>query len=310
MRDGIRRAEAILRSACGERLSTGFSMAPLTTFRIGGPAALYLEPENEHDLVAVAEAVGETGIPLVVLGKGSNILVSDEGFDGLVLRLGKGFRWAARDGDRLKAGGAMPLPALSGVALSHSLAGLEFGIAIPASFGGAVRMNAGAHGREMAEIVEAIDVFSLSGATKRSIPGAEAGFRYRNSAVPADGVVIGATVRLAPGHVVRIRALMDEARDWRRRTQPLAEPNCGSVFKNPPGGHAARLIDEAGLKGLTVGGASVSTKHSNFIVASEGARAADVVELIRRVQDTVAARSDVELEPEVHLIGHFDLATR
>ncbi len=291
-------------------MRTGFSMAPLTTFRIGGPAALYLEPESERDLSAVAEAVGETGIPSLVVGKGSNILVSDEGFAGLVLRLGKGFRWAARSGDRLTAGGAMPLPALSGVALSHGLAGLEFGIAIPASLGGAVRMNAGAHGREMAEIVESMDVFSLPSAAARSMPASDAGFRYRRSSLSADDVVIGATVRLEPGNPAVIRTLMAEARDWRRRTQPLAEPNCGSVFKNPPGDHAARLIDEAGLKGLAVGGATVSMKHANFIVTSQGARAADVVELIRKVQDAVAARSDVFLEPEVHLIGHFDLAAR
>jgi UDP-N-acetylmuramate dehydrogenase len=306
----IRRAEAILRSACGDRVRTGFSMAPLTTFRIGGPAALYLEPENERDLSAVAEAVGETGIAFLAVGKGSNILVSDEGFPGLVLRLGKGFRWAARSGDRLTAGGAMPLPALSGVALSHALAGLEFGIAIPASLGGAVRMNAGAHGREMAEIVESIDVFSLPSGAARSMRTSEAGFQYRRSSLPADDVVTGATVRLQPGDPGVIRTLMAEARDWRRRTQPLAEPNCGSVFKNPPGEHAARLIDQAGLKGLAVGNATVSLKHANFIVTSQGARAADVVELIRKVQDAVAARSDVLLEPEVHLIGHFDLATR
>ena len=310
MSEGIRLAETILRSACGERVRAGFSMAPLTTFRIGGPAALYLELESERDLAAVAEAVGEAEIAFVVVGKGSNMLVSDDGFDGLVVRLGRGFRWVARDGERLTAGAAIPLPALSGVALSHALAGLEFGVAIPATFGGAVKMNAGAHGRELAEVVESIDVFELSSAAKRSIPREDAGFRYRNSSLPADGIVVGAAVRLESGDAGRIRALMDEARLWRRQVQPLAEPNCGSVFKNPPGDHAARLIDEAGLKGLSVGGASVSTKHANFIVAAEGARAAEVAELIRKVQDVVAARSDVLLEPEVHLIGHFDLATR
>ena len=138
----------------------------------------------------------------------------------------------------------------------------------------------------------------------------EAGFRYRGSSLSDDDVVIGTTVRLESGDPSVMRALMAEAREWRRRTQPLAEPNCGSVFKNPPGDHAARLIDEAGLKGLTVGGAAVSMKHANFIVTSQGARAADVVELMRKVQDSVAARSDVSLEPEVHLIGHFDLASR
>src|SRR5205085_8344871 len=133
-------------------------LAPLTTFRIGGPGALYLEPESMRDLAAASRAVRETGVPVVVLGKGSNVLVSDEGFPGLVLRLGRGFRWAARDGARLTAGGAMPLPALANVALQHSLGGLEFGVAIPASFGGAVRMNAGAHDGSLDRVVEAVEV--------------------------------------------------------------------------------------------------------------------------------------------------------
>lgn len=310
MSEGIRRAESILRAACGDRVRTHFRLAPLTSFRIGGPAALYLEPLSDADLVAAGEAVRETAIPFVVLGKGSNVLVSDAGFAGLVLRLGRGYRWAAREGDRLTAGGAMPLPALAGVALSHSLAGLEFGVAIPASLGGAVRMNAGAHGHELAGVLETVEVFELLAGTARRIAAADAGFSYRRSELPADAVVVGSTVALEPGEPSEIRALMDEARDWRRRTQPLAEPNCGSVFKNPPGDHAARLIEEAGGKDLAVGGASVSAKHANFIVASEGASAADVVELIRSVQEVVEASSGIRLEPEVHLVGDLDHAPR
>ncbi|HSL67085.1 MAG TPA: UDP-N-acetylmuramate dehydrogenase, partial [Actinomycetota bacterium] len=252
MTDALRRAESILRAACGERVRTGFPLAPLTSFRIGGPAALYLEPESERDLVAAGEAVRQADIPVVVIGKGSNILVADRGFEGLVLRLGRGYRWAARSGDRITAGGAMPLPALAGVALSHGLTGLEFGVAIPASFGGAVRMNAGAHGREVAEAVESVDVFELATQAARVVSAADAGFRYRNSDLPPDAVVVGGTVRLTPADGSEIRRLMEEAREWRRRTQPLAEPNCGSVFKNPPGDHAARLIEEAGGKNLSV----------------------------------------------------------
>jgi UDP-N-acetylmuramate dehydrogenase len=308
--EGIRRAESILRAACGDRVRTHFRLAPLTSFRIGGPAALYLEPESDADLVAAGEAVRETGIPFVVLGKGSNVLVADSGFAGLVLRLGRGYRWTSREGDRLTAGGAMPLPALAGVALSHVLAGLEFGVAIPATLGGAVRMNAGAHGHELAEVLETVEMFELIAGSTRRIAAADAGFSYRTSELPADAVVVGATVALEPGERSEIRALMDEARDWRRRTQPLAEPNCGSVFRNPPGDHAARLIEEAGGKTLAVGGASVSAKHSNFIVASDGASAADVVELIRSVQELVEASSGIRLEPEVHLVGDLDHAPR
>jgi UDP-N-acetylmuramate dehydrogenase len=308
--DPIRRAEAILRAACGDRVRTRFPIAPLTTFRIGGPAALFLEPERESDLLAAAEAVRETGIPFVVIGKGSNVLVADDGFPGLVLRLGGGYRWAARDGERITGGGAMPLPALANVALRHALSGLEFGAAIPASFGGAVRMNAGAHGSDLARVVLSVDVFGLHTGARRSIPAAEVGFRYRNTDLPSDGVVVAATVGLSPAEAETIRARMDEARDWRRRTQPLAEPNCGSVFKNPPDDHAARLIDAAGMKGFSIGGASISRKHTNFIVAAPGASALDVLALIRQVRDTVAARTGIRLEPEVHLVGDLDPASR
>lgn len=306
----IARAESILRAACGERLRTRFSLAPLTTFRIGGPAALFLEPESEADLVAVSEAVRESGVPVAILGKGSNVLVADAGFDGLVLRLGRSYRWSARDGDRLTAGGSMPLPALAGVALAHELTGLEFGVAIPASMGGAVTMNAGAHGGELADVLESVDAFGLSEGAARRVRPPEAGFSYRRSAFAPNTVVVGATVRLSPGEPSEIRARMDEAREWRRRTQPLAEPNCGSVFTNPPGDHAARLIEEAGGKGRRVGRASVSTKHANFIVAAEGATATDVVMLIAEIQDLVAERSGVRLEPEVRIVGDLDLATR
>jgi UDP-N-acetylmuramate dehydrogenase len=308
--DAVRAAEAILRAACGDRVRTQFGLAPLTTFRIGGPAALFLEPETEPDLVASSEAVRETGIPFAILGKGSNVLVADGGFPGLVLRLGRGYRWAAREGDRLRAGAAMPLPALAGVALSHGLTGLEFGVAIPATVGGAVRMNAGAHGRELAQVLERVEIFELQRGQARGVPVAEVGFTYRRSGFADDAVVVAATVQLAAGEPATIREAMDEAREYRRRTQPLAESNCGSVFKNPPGDHAGRLIEDAGGKGLGVGGASISTKHANFIVTSEGARAADVLELIRSVQELVFARSGVRLEPEVHLVGDLDPATR
>ena len=303
----LARAEVILRAGSGDRLRTSFPLAPLTTFRIGGPAALYLEPESEADLRAAGQAVRETGVPFVVLGKGSNVLVSDEGFPGLVLRLGKGYRWAARDGGRITGGGSMPLPRLAGVALSHGLAGLEFGVAIPATLGGAVRMNAGAHGHSLDEVVDQVEVFLLGAGETRIVPAADAGFVYRNSTLPGDGVVVAATVSLRPGEPGAIRAEMDDARDWRRRTQPLAEPNCGSVFKNPPDGHAARMIESLGLKGASAGGAQVSEKHANFIVARPGTRAADVVALIRSVQEQVADRYGVRLEPEVHLVGSFDV---
>jgi len=301
----LARAEEILRAACGDRIRTSFPLAPLTTFRIGGPAALFLEPETMPDLQAAGRAIQETGIPFAVLGKGSNVLVSDGGVPGLVLRLGRGFGWAAREGNRLSAGGAKPLPSLANVALQHSLAGLEFGVAIPASLGGAIRMNAGAHGRSLEEVVQKVEVFGLGDGRTRVVESEDVGFRYRDTSFGDDAVVIGATVGLEPGERESIRALMDEAREWRRRTQPLAEPNCGSVFTNPSGDHAARLVEAAGAKGMRVGGAAVSTKHSNFIVADAGARASDVLSLIRRVRDLVADRFGVRLDLEVRLVGEF-----
>lgn len=303
MTDAIASAESILRTACGDRVRARFPLAPLTSFRIGGPAALYLEPASDADLAAAGAAVVETAIPFVVLGRGSNVIVSDDGFPGLVIRLGGGYRWAARVRDRLSAGGAMPLPALAGVALRHGLSGLEFGVAIPATVGGAIRMNAGAHGSEMAGVLDLVQVFRLREARVEAIPAVQAGLAYRSSSLPEDAVVTGGVLELAPDDCDEIRARMDDARVWRRRTQPLAEPNCGSVFQNPQGDHAARLIEAAGGKGLRVGGAEVSRKHANFIVTVDGARATDVIELITVVQSLVQRTHGVMLQPEVEVIG-------
>jgi UDP-N-acetylmuramate dehydrogenase len=308
--DPLARAEGILRAAAGDRVRTAFPLAPLTSFRLGGPAALYLEPESDADLAAAGEAIVASGVPFVVIGKGSNILVSDAGFLGLVLRLGHGYRWAARDGDRLTAGGAIPLPALAGVALRHGLSGLEFGVAIPATLGGSVRMNAGAHDGAMADVAERVLTYRLREGRAEPVDAADAGFGYRRSSLADDAVVTGAVVHLHADDAVRIRERMDEAREWRRLTQPLAEPNCGSVFTNPEGDHAARLIDAAGGKGRRVGGASVSEKHANFIVADTGARSSDVLQLIREIQALVEQTAGVSLVPEVKLIGAFEDARR
>jgi UDP-N-acetylmuramate dehydrogenase len=302
----LERAFTILGGAMGDRVRRDFPLAPLTSFRLGGPAAIYVEARSMGDLTAVARAVAAAGVPMLVVGKGSNLLVADSGFPGIVVRLGKEYRWAARDGHRLTAGAAMPLPALAGVALSHSLSGLEFGVAIPASLGGSVRMNAGAHGRSLDEVLDAIEMFVMDSARLEVIAASEAGFRYRESALPA-GVVTAATARLAPGDPARIRALMAEAREWRRATQPLAEPNCGSVFKNPPGDHAARLIESIGGKEMNVGGARVSEKHANFIVAGHGSTARDVYRLMSGIRERVRDRHGVSLEPEVHVVGEVDV---
>jgi UDP-N-acetylmuramate dehydrogenase len=299
----VEAARRRLRDELGARVRTDVPMAPFTTFRIGGPAAIYLQADGDADLDALDAVVAETAVAVAVIGKGSNLLVADEGFDGVVLRLGRGFRWIGRDGDVVTAGGATPLPALAGEAQRHGLDGLAFGVAIPASLGGAVRMNAGAHGGEMAGIVERVDGIVLGTGGRRSWPAPEVGFAYRRTGLPEGTVVTGAALRLRSGDRTAIRAEMDEARRWRRETQPLAEPNCGSVFTNPPGGHAASLIEDAGLKGASVGGAEVSRKHANFIVARPGATAADVVALIDVIRRAVADATGIELQTEVRTIG-------
>jgi UDP-N-acetylmuramate dehydrogenase len=167
-------------------------------------------------------------------------------------------------------------------------------------------MNAGAHGGQLSDVVDTVEVFHLTGAGRATISGAVAGFAYRRSDLPRDAVVTGARLTLTPGDPAEIRAQMDEARRWRRETQPIAEPNCGSVFTNPPGEHAAALIDAAGLKGTRIGGASVSMKHANFIVASPGASARDVRELIELIRKRVADATGVWLEPEVRAVGGAD----
>lgn len=204
----------------------------------------------------------------------------------------------------------MPLPALAGVALRHALDGLAFGVAIPASLGGAVKMNAGAHGGQMSDLVTEVEVFRLLGGGVERVDVAAMHFAYRQSGLAVDSVVIGATARLRAGEPAAIRAAMDEAREWRRRTQPLAEPNCGSVFRNPANDHAARLIEQAGLKGTRVGGAEISRKHANFIVAGEGARAEDISALIDLVEREVGSRTGIKLEPEVQMIGRFQRVDR
>ena len=279
-------------------------MASLTTFRIGGAAALFLEPEDEQDLAAAGDAIVRADIPFVVLGKGSNVLVADAGFPGLVLRLGRGFRWAARDGDVVRAGGAMPLPAL----VRHRAAARARGSRVRRRDPGEPRRR-GADERRGARRADERRGRGCSRCSTSAtghtdvLAAAEVGFGYRHTDLRADAVVIGAHLRLHPGDPTAIRAAMDDARRWRRETQPIAEPNCGSVFTNPPGAHAAALIDAAGLKGERVGGACVSRKHANFIVTEPGATAADVEALIGVIQQRVEAAAGIRLTPEVRVIG-------
>ena len=302
----IPEAERLLNERAHGRVERDVPLGPFTSYGLGGAAALFLEAEGDEDLAALAEALRRTGLPLLVIGRGSNMLVSDRGFPGIALRLGGGFRWTRVEGHSIEAAAAVPLPSVAVLSGRESLAGLEFAVAIPASVGGAVRMNAGAHGHSVGEVLETVDVYRLDRSVRERIASADLGFSYRSSDLPPESLVVGARFALAPGDAEEIQAKLREARDWRRANQPLNLPNAGSVFKNPPGDAAGRLIETVVGKGTAVGGARVSEVHANFIVASPGATAADVFTLIRRIRRRVKEDTGVDLEPEVRLVGDFE----
>lgn len=286
-------------------------LAPHTTLKVGGPARAFVRAGSAAALSEVARVCVGEGWPWLILGRGSNLLVADEGWPGVVVTLGRGFRGVRVEGHRVEAGGAEPMPALADKAGRAGLRGLAFGIAIPGSLGGAVRMNAGAHGHELRDVLEEIEVVRLAagGAVER-MPAADLDMRYRHTSLPPDAVVVRAWLSLSPGAEARIKADMDEMRAWRRAHQPIGEPSCGSVFRNPEGDSAGRLIEAAGMKGHRVGGARVSEVHANFITVEPGATARDVHRVIADTRSTVARRLGVMMETEVVLAGFEEAADR
>lgn len=302
MSDPVARAVAALAGIAGT-VQPGAPIAPWTSYRLGGPADLRVELADPQDLPRLSEASRESGLPVLVIGRGSNLLVSDDGVRGIVVRLGEGFRWCEIDGTSARAGAGIALPAFAAQAADAGLDGLAFAAAIPASVGGAVRMNAGAHGAEIGDVVTEIEVWRIDLARGERITGRDARFVYRATHLPEDAVIVSARFGLRPEDPARVRAEMEAAKAWRRRTQPLNLPNGGSVFKNPPGDHAARLIETIVGKDLRLGGARISEVHANFIVAEAGARASDVAGLIARIRRAVAEASGIVLETEIKLIG-------
>ena len=268
---------------------------------------MLVRAESADDLAAVAVVARRTASPWLVIGRGSNLLIADEGWPGIAIVLGRGFRGADVDGAVVHAGAAEPMPALSRSVARHGLAGLAFGVAIPGTVGGAVRMNAGAHGGEMRDVLVWAEAARMDadGALERWDAG-RLGFSYRNSALTADAIVTRVELRLTPADADEIAAQMAEMRRWRRDHQPINEPSCGSVFRNPPGDSAGRLIEAAGLKGERVGGARISTRHANFITVTPQASAADVRALIQRAQRRVHETAGVQLCTEVVLAGFDD----
>ncbi len=279
--------------------------ARLTTYRCGGALAALVTVTDTAQLDAFAAIVASAPeVAVLVIGRGSNLLVADEGFAGVGLVLADTFERVDLDAatGNVVAGGAVALPVLARRTAAAGLTGLEFFVGIPGSVGGAVRMNAGGHGSETRDVVVAADVLDLRAAVTSPRPRADLGLGYRHSALDPRSVVVRATFAATPDDAEACTDRIDEIVRWRREHQPGGQ-NAGSVFTNPPGDSAGRLIDTAGLKGLRIGGAVVSEKHANFFVADPDARAADVHALVIEVRKQVAESTGVVLEPELQLVG-------
>lgn len=295
-------------------------LGPYCTYRVGGQAALFVEPDCDADLVVVAEAVAASACPTLVVGRGSNLLVADGGFPGIAIHLGPSFEAIEIDTDSamVRAGGAALLPVVARRTATAGLTGFEWAVGVPGSVGGAVRMNAGGHGSDMAANLVRATVLDLSpdpidgrtddgtgeGPIEWSLERLELG--YRRSAIGPDHLVIEAELALAPGDAERSTAEISEIVAWRRANQPGGQ-NAGSVFANPEGDSAGRLIDSLGLKGFRVGTAEVSTKHANFIQADPNGSADDVWALIRELRLRVATATGIELHVENRLIGFEEM---
>ena len=277
-------------------------MASHTSFRIGGPAEVMAFPKNAEELSTVLRAATDLGIKPAILGAGTNVLAPDAGLPGLCICLKDamdGMELLEDHRIRVMAGVTMTRAAV--FAANHGLSGMEFAHGIPGTVGGGVYMNAGAYGGEIRDICECVDVMDLHGNLKR-FTAEEMRFSYRHSILEEEGgIVVSAVFRLVPAETEQVKAKMKELQGKRSASQPLDLPSAGSAFKRPVGGYAAALIDQAGLKGFTVGGAAISTKHAGFAVNVGGATAEDVKSLLKQVSDLVYDNSGIRLEPEVRI---------
>ncbi len=298
------------------RVERSYSLARFTTYRLGGPAGVYVEPADLDDLVALGavlrdvDADGE--VPVLTVGRGSNMVISDAGWPGLALRLGQPFAELEpvdAGSESFDVGAAKPLPLVANWSARRSLAGMEWAVGVPGSVGGGVRMNAGAHGRDMAGSLVTATVFDLDALELAERSGGELEMTYRHSNLTDRHIVTRARLRLEHEARDAIRGRTESFRRHRTETQPGALQNAGSTFKNPEGDSAGRLVEAAGLKGFRVRGASVSTKHANFFMADDSASAQDVFDLVHEVRARVASEFGVSLEPEVRFAGPFSAAT-
>ncbi len=284
------------------------ALARLSTLRIGGPAETFVEVASERALVVLLQAVGRRDLPFQLLGLGSNVLIPDAGLPGIVARLGGELKRVRIRGSRLSAGAGAPLALAARKAAAAGLAGLEALSGFPSTVGGAVFMNAGCYGTEIKDVLHSARLVELDG-RRRRIGVSELGASYRSTALKATGAIVTrALFDLAPGAPEALLARIDELNARRWAALPSGQPNAGSIFKNPPGDSAGRLLDAAGLKGTAVGGALVSPKHANVIVNTGGATADHVIALMRAMRDRGVEEFGVRLEPEIVLLG--DLAQR
>ena len=291
----------------GVKTSRDEPLARFTTMRVGGPADLFATVHNVHELRAIVRFARARAFQLTLLGRGSDVVIADAGIRGLVVQnRAEGSRI---EGERYVAESGLPMARAATETQKAGLTGLEFGLAIPGTTGGAVWANAGAHDADVAAILESADVLRADG-SEATVAAADLDLRYRDSRLKHEPgeVVIGATFRLATAEPDVIAARLDDIRRWRREHQPLGIPSAGSTFRNPPGDSAGRLIEEAGLKGRRIGGASVSEKHANFLVNDGHGSASDVRALVDLVAVTVERETGVRLDPEVVFLGDWDAA--
>ena len=288
----------------GSRLRFGELLAKHTHFGIGGEATAYIEISTVSELSALARFHKQWDVPIAVIGRGSNLLVSDAGFEGISIRLVGELAKLEVDGNVVSVGAGLALPALSKIMSQRGLSGVEFALGIPGSVGGALIMNAGAWGSSFGDVVTDVTVMTDTGELV-NLTHAEANFEYRHSGLETYFCVTGATLALEPGDVDIITERMQTFYKQKVATQPFAEENAGCMFKNPPGDSAGRLIDISGLKGYRIGGAEVSTVHGNFILNLDNATAEDVLKLVAYIQQQVRDKTGISLQTEVKRLG-FD----
>ena len=301
---GLFNAVMSLSGAIDTELIEDERLARHTSYRIGGRASLFLICHSYHALRRAIDVLTREQVPWVIIGKGSNLLVADEGYRGAVITLGREFQRSvlAEDGVTMTVGAGVILARLVNDALSRGLSGLEFAVGIPGTVGGAVSMNAGTRTEWIGELIE--DVVTLKpGEGMRHYRHDELLWAYRESGIPKDEIILEATLRLRPAEKTDIRAKMERYLVRRRRTQPVGSACCGSVFRNPAGRSVGAMVEECGLKGFSVGGAEVSPIHANFIVNNGTASAQDVVSVIQHVYEQVKETYGVELQPEVKFLG-------